>query len=65
MLHGAHKTRIKGCNTMSDVGCGKCSRLVLWDVPLYNEGGLDDWRLTVTSVTWVLVENLLGGRAVT
>ena len=50
---------------MSDVGCGKCPRLALSDVPLYNEGDLDDWRLTVTSVTWVLVENLLGGRAVT
>ena len=45
---------------MSDVGYGKCPRL-----PLYDEGALDDWRLTVTSVTWILVENLLGGRAVT
>ena len=65
MLHGADQIRIKGCYTMSDVGCGKCPRLALWDVPLYNEGALDDWRLTVTSVTWVLVENLLCGRAVT
>ena len=50
MLHGADQIRIKGCYTMSDVGCGKCPRLALWDVPLYNEGALDDWRLTVTSV---------------
>ena len=49
---------------MSDVGCGKCPRLALWDVALYNDGALDDWRLTVTSVTWILVENLLGGRTV-